>query len=374
MVTFAGAGDIAGSILLVGDDPVLGKSIRETLGNYLLFEAGDNDAVGKALSGMPDVIISIVPNPVKEGYKCLQALKANRETNHIPVILVTGDASEEMRVEGLEAGAGDYLAAPFNEKELVVRVGNLVAIRKKEKELRRLNQRMIKFFPRKLVEWLLTSTHDIELSSEKKRLTVFFSDLSGFTELAEGTAPKKVMTMLNDYFTEMVKIVEHCGGTLDKFIGDGLMVFFGAPEAMDEKIQAVRAVSMAVAMQMRMKELSRKWKDEGVAQIISIRMGIHQDAMMVGNFGSRQVMEYTVFGSGVNLANRLESYCEPYKILVSYPVYSHTKGLFPYSEVVEQQFRGFERLVSVSELDPEKVSSLQTLPTIPAMPGALGGF
>ncbi|MCP4213375.1 MAG: adenylate/guanylate cyclase domain-containing protein, partial [bacterium] len=159
-------------------------------------------------------------------------------------------------------------------------------------------------------------------------------------------------------FTEMVKIMNHYNGTLDKFIGDGLMIFFGAPDNMGEKEQAVQAVSMAVHMQWRMRELIRKWEKEDICHSISIRMGIHQDNVMVGNFGARQVLEYTVFGSGVNLASRLESYCQPRKILVSSSIYNFTKEYFKYTDIVEQQFRGFERLVPVSELDPETVTKL----------------
>ncbi len=102
-----------------------------------------------------------------------------------------------------------------------------------------------------------------------------------------------------------------------------------------------------------MKELAQKWIDEGIPHNIKIRMGIHQDQVLVGNFGSSQLMEYTVIGSGVNLANRLESYCEPQKILVSGTVRNYTDDIYKFKRIVNQQFRGFERLIPVSELDPE---------------------
>jgi class 3 adenylate cyclase/CheY-like chemotaxis protein len=351
------AGGVGSNILMMGDDPLLKENIKSILSPYSFSEASGEDVLEKVRECLPDIIICEQPNPEKNGFKWLRTVRANKELNHVPVILISDDNSEDMRVEGLETGANDYIARPFNEKELLLRVTNLLKLRVGEKMMKRSYERLIKFFPGKLVNWIHSPHFDTELNSEKKILTIFFSDLSGFTEFAETTPPEKVMDLLNDYFTEMVKIVDQCDGTLDKFIGDGLMVFFGAPEFMDERVQAVRAVSMALAMQMKMKELTQKWQQQGIRKPIHIRMGIHQDLVMVGNFGARHVMEYTVFGSGVNLANRLESYCEPQKILVSYPVYVHTKGLFPYSKIVNQQFRGFERLVPVSVLDPEKIET-----------------
>lgn len=367
---------MGGTILVVGDDPDLKNNISRIISQYRLIDAaGSDEALRKAEEFQPDLVICDLTTDKKKCFHCLESIKTNHKVNHIPVMVLTENGSADARIEGLEAGADDYIPKPFNEKELRIKVKNLVKLRMQEDRLKRLNrqlqnkiseqleiimknERLTRFFPRKLVKWILADERDVELTSEKKRLTVFFSDLQGFTEFAEATPPERVTGLLNDYFTEMVKIVDRYEGTLDKFIGDGLMVFFGAPDAMDDREQAVRAVTMAVAMQQRMAELREKWKNEGIIKTIRIRMGIHQDMVMVGNFGSRQLMEYTVFGSGVNLANRLESYCEPSNILVSYPIYAHARDVFPFKGVVEQLFRGFERLIPVSELDPRQVKSL----------------
>ncbi len=320
----------------------------------------------------PKLVLIDVEKRGDEFYSCLHTIKNDAALNYIPVILLTCDDSEEKRVKGLEAGADDFIPKPVNENVLRLRVKNILKLYHQEivlkelneqlkhklaekKEIIAKNERLTKFFPSRLLNWILSADHDMGLSSEKKKLTIFFSDLVGFTEFAERNPPIQVRNMLNDYFTEMVTLVDRYGGTFDKFIGDGLMAFFGAPEHMDQQGQALRAVSMAVAMHYKMKDLTEKWRRQGIVKPIRIRMGIHQDNVMVGNLGSRQVMEYTVFGSGVNLASRLESYCEPDKILVSLPVYSYTRNHFPYGEVKEQIFRGFERLVPVSVLDPESV-------------------
>jgi len=154
----------------------------------------------------------------------------------------------------------------------------------------------------------------------------------------------------------MVTLVEQHGGTLDKFLGDGLMVFFGAPDAQDHATQAIQAVSMAVAMHERLEKLIEKWRDEGFNVDVKIRAGINQDFVTVGNFGSADLMEYTVIGNGVNLASRLETLCTPGKIAVTFPVYSLTKDLFPYVKLPDQEFRGLARSISVWELDPGTAS------------------
>ncbi|MCP5053985.1 MAG: adenylate/guanylate cyclase domain-containing response regulator [bacterium] len=363
-----------GTTVLVADDEEMMRDILSGVlkrSSYRVLVAVDGqDALEKAELDIPDLIISDVHMPRLSGWQLLEKVKASEALKHIPFILITGKDSQEMRLGSLGAGADDYLSKPFNYKELVIRAHNLIKLHRQEKELIRLNReleqkvsrqldiivknkRLTRFFPRKLVKWILSSEKDLELTGENKILTIFFSDLSGFSELSEKHPPEVMRNVLNDYFTEMVNLVEQYEGTLDKFIGDGLMVFFGAPDPMEEKEQAERAVSMAVSMQKQMKELTGKWTEQGISHQIKIRMGIHQDLVMVGNFGSRQLMEYTVIGSGVNLANRLESYCTPDKILVSAKIQALTKDLFSYQKVVMQRIRGFERMVPVSELDPD---------------------
>lgn len=361
-------------ILLVGGDPQLKQKISGMISHYQIRHVkGTRDALLQARRRPPTLILYDLGNPHPEDFLCLRRIKDDVKLCHIPIILLTEEQGAETRLKGLEAGADDYIPRPVNEKELNIKVRNLVKLHVQEQTLRALNlqlekkideqleiiiknKRLTRFFPRKLVKWILAAEEDLELKGEKKRLTVFFSDLSGFTQLADQTPPEGVAELLNEYFSGMVQLVDRYEGTLDKFIGDGLMVFFGAPEAMDEREQALRAVSMAAAMQAHMRELTAKWKRQGVRHDIQIRMGVHQDLVMVGNFGSLEVMEYTVFGSGVNLANRLESYCEPKKILVIHAIYQHTRDFFPYKELKEQLFRGFERLVPVSELDPSDIT------------------
>ncbi len=150
----------------------------------------------------------------------------------------------------------------------------------------------------------------------------------------------------------MSLLIEKHGGTLDKFMGDGIMVFYGAPDEMNLKEQAERAVATAIAMQKMLKELGEKWIDEGLDHNIKMRVGIHQDYVTVGNFGSENLMEYTSIGGGVNLASRLENMCTSGKVQVSFSVYPHTRDHYKYEELREMQLKGFVRPLRVSELDP----------------------
>lgn len=357
--------------MIVDDEEYMRDVVRDTLEEYyIVIEAlNGRDALNRLSHGKPDLILSDVLMPGMDGFTLLKEVKKNPSYIHIPFILITAQESQDMRLKILEAGADDYIPKPFDRKELLIRLGNLIKLHRQEKELTRLNlqlqakvseqlkdivrkERLAHFFPQKLVKWIISSDKGDMITSEKKLLTIFFSDLSGFTELAEKTEPETMQNLLNEYFSAMLNIIDQYDGTLDKFIGDGIMVFFGAPEEMDAKEQAIRAVSMAVAMHQRMKKLTKKWSRQAIQHNIKVRMGIHQDQVLVGNFGSTQLMEYTVIGSGVNLANRLESYCEPDRILVSEPVRHHTEQIFKYNKTFNQIFRGFEREVPVAELEP----------------------
>ncbi|MFQ5738997.1 MAG: two-component regulator propeller domain-containing protein, partial [Acidobacteriota bacterium] len=365
----------APTILIVDDDPDVREYVKKGLLHlYQVAEAVDGeDGLGRAREIQPDLILSDVMMPKLDGYAFCRALRKDRDLNHIPVILLTAKVSQDMKVEGLEAGADEYLAKPFNRGELLARVKNLIQMRRQEKELKAFNeqlqekvrkqletvlksQRLAKYFPPALLERILASEEEAELLSERRKITLFFSDLTNFTDLTDRTAPEQITSVLNDYMTEMLKLIGQYEGVFEKLMGDGIMAFFGAPERMGSRRQAKQAVSMAVAMQKKMKELGRKWVDAGLDHKLRIRIGIHQDYVTVGNFGSRHLVQYGAIGGGVNAASRLESSCTPGRILVSFPVYSLTKDDFPYGDLEERDFKGFARPIKVCELDPNQVT------------------
>ncbi|MGM0588442.1 MAG: adenylate/guanylate cyclase domain-containing protein [Bacteroidota bacterium] len=214
------------------------------------------------------------------------------------------------------------------------------------------SHRLARYFPKQLVNKVLSDDKMISLNSKRQMVTVLFSDLSGFTSLTDQLEPERITELLNQFMTHMVAIINRHDGTLDKFIGDGIMALFGAPNEMDAEDQARQAIRAALLMHQKFDDLAKRWKDEGIDHDIKLRIGIHQDFVTVGNVGSNQYMSYTAIGRGVNLASRLERACTPGHINVSYEVYSHTHSEFPYGELQKKLFKGFKRPHRTSELNP----------------------
>lgn len=148
-------------------------------------------------------------------------------------------------------------------------------------------------------------------------MTIFFSDIVGFTEISDRTDPEVLSAILNEYLNEMAQITIKYGGTLDKFIGDALMIFFGAPEYSEDGIHAEDCCKMAIEMQEKIREIDKSWIQRGIPQGLKVRMGIHSGYCTVGNFGSENRMDYTIIGGNVNIASRLESIANPESIFIS---------------------------------------------------------
>jgi len=162
----------------------------------------------------------------------------------------------------------------------------------------------------------------VTIHTERKKLTIFFSDIQNFTATTERLQPEIITHLLNEYFTEMSAIALKHGGTIDKFIGDAMLIFFGDPETKGERLDAQACLQMAWDMQRRLTELNAKWRMEGVEQPFKTRMGINTGYCNVGNFGSADRMDYTIIGAEANLAARLQSIAEPGRIVVSYETFA----------------------------------------------------
>lgn len=211
--------------------------------------------------------------------------------------------------------------------------------------------RLQKFFPQKVVRQILEGDAEVTVGAERKRVTVFFSDLTGFTRMSDTTPPEVVTRLLNEYLNQMVALIDEHGGTLDKFMGDGIMVLFGAADDMPPETQARQAVRMAAAMQRALADLRTQWEADGLAHRVDMRIGINQDDVTVGNFGSDALVEYTAIGGGVNLASRLEGACAPGQALVSLPVFALTKEEFAYDGGRAYTLKGLAEPVPAYLLD-----------------------
>jgi class 3 adenylate cyclase len=179
-------------------------------------------------------------------------------------------------------------------------------VSKKNRELEVLSNKLSKYLSPQVYNSIFTGEQGVGLASQRKKLTVFFSDIADFTETTEKMESEDLTALLNQFLTEMSKVALAHGATIDKYDGDRIMVFFGDPETRGVKEDAVVCVKMALAMQKRMRELGDIWAAMGIEEPLRCRMGIHTGYCTVGNFGSEDRMDYTVVGSTVNLASRLE--------------------------------------------------------------------
>ena len=193
-------------------------------------------------------------------------------------------------------------------------------------KLANFSTKLSKYFSPEVYNSLFTGELDVKVQTQRKLLTIFFSDLEGFTELTERLEPEVLTELLTHYLTEMSKIALRWGGTIDKYIGDAIMIFFGDPASKGEKSDAVNCVRMAMEMVDQLAEVRAIWKDKGLALPLNARMGIHTGICTVGNFGSEDRLDYTVIGNGVNLASRLESNAKPNSIFISEDTYLHVRS------------------------------------------------
>ncbi len=185
-----------------------------------------------------------------------------------------------------------------------------------------LSDKLSKYIPPQLREMIFNGKQEAKIASSRKKLTVFFSDIKNFTQTTERMETESLTDLLNSYLNEMSQIAIKHGATIDKFVGDAILVFFGDPETRGEQKDAVAAVDMALEMKSRLRYLQTQWYEKGIVEPFHVRMGINTGYCTVGNFGSDARMSYTIIGSQVNLASRLESSSEPDNVLISHETYS----------------------------------------------------
>jgi class 3 adenylate cyclase len=187
----------------------------------------------------------------------------------------------------------------------------------KQQRLEELSVKLKRYLSPQIYDSIFSGDNTGELSHCRKKLSIFFSDIESFTDITDKTDPETLAYVLNSYLTAMSAVVARYGGTIDKFIGDAIMVFFGDPESKGDEYDALACVTMAIDMREEMKALRQKWDDEGIHMPLRIRMGVNTGFCTVGNFGSEDHLDYTIIGGNVNLASRLESMADPGHILIS---------------------------------------------------------
>ncbi|MCP4105231.1 MAG: HAMP domain-containing protein [Desulfobacteraceae bacterium] len=210
----------------------------------------------------------------------------------------------------------------------------------KNEQLSGLASKLAKYLSPQVYDSIFQGEKEVRIETYRKKLTIFFSDIKGFTQLTDSMEAEKLTPILNHYLDEMSKIALRYGGTIDKFIGDAIMIFFGDPETKGENADALNCAMMALEMRERMKYLQKMWKDQGLSETLKIRIGINTGFCTVGNFGSENRLDYTIVGGNVNLASRLESNATPDQILISHDTYALIKNQILCEEKEKIQVKG----------------------------------
>jgi class 3 adenylate cyclase len=347
-----------GGTLLVVDD---NEDNRYTLTNRLkrqgytdVVTASDGRQALELLRARPfDLVLLDIMMPELNGYQVLEQLKTDDRLRHIPVIMISAVDELESVVRCIELGAEDYLQKPFNPTLLRARVGACLEKKRLRDQLvewnRTLEQRvrdtvaeverlgrLKRFFSPQLAELIVAGGADDPLKTHRREVTVVFLDLRGFTTFAETAEPEEVMDVLREYHAEMGRLILEHEGTLERFTGDGMMIFFNDPVPVPNP--AERAIRMAVAMRDRVTQLSAAWRKRG--HDLALGVGIAQGYATIGAIGFEGRWDYGAIGTVTNLAARLCAEAKGGQILVSSRVVGAVEGLIDTEEVGALALRG----------------------------------
>jgi adenylate cyclase len=356
-------------ILVVDDLPQNVKLLADLLGakGYAVSTASSGpEALVKVESERPDLVLLDVMMPEMSGYEVCHKIRENPATGILPVVMVTSLDPAQERIRGLEAGADDFLTKPVNRPELLARVRSLVRVKQlydtvqtQAAQLAELNKtlerrvneqvaqldrlgRLKRFFSPQLAELIVAGDAEDPLKSHRREVTVVFLDLRGFTAFAETAEPEEVMGVLREYHTDMGRLILEHEGTLERFTGDGMMVFFNDPVPVPNP--AERATRMALAMRDRVRDLRVKWKKRGVD--LDLGVGIAQGYATIGAIGFEGRLDYGAIGTVTNLAARLCGEAKPGQILASQRLLGTVEDIAAAEAVGELALKGFSKPVS----------------------------
>jgi adenylate cyclase len=332
-------------------------------------------AIAAADLSPPDLVLLDVIMPGMDGFAVCQMLRQNPRHCMLPIVMVTSLDPHQERVKGLDAGADDFLSKPIHAPELLARVRSLLRVKHlydqveaQAKELAAWNQtlekrvaeelarseklmRLKRFLSPQLADLIVAGGADDPLISHRREIAVVFIDLRGFTAFAETTEPELVMQALREYHGAMGRLVEQFGGTLERFTGDGMMVFFNDPVPIPDP--AKRAVEMAVAMCGDAKRLSTQWRRKGFA--LDAGIGVALGYATLGAIGFEQRIDYGAIGTVTNLAARLCAEAPGGEIYVSQRVHAEIDGTYATESLADISLRGLSgtqgvyRLVAANE-------------------------
>ena len=352
----------ASRILVVDDTPSNVKLLADVLGakGYTILTAASGAEALEAIERHElDLVLLDVMMPGMSGYDVCRKIRANPATVMLPVVMVTALDPAQERVKGLEAGADDFLTKPIHQPEILARVRSLLRIKTLHDELTELNRtlerrvleqvtqlerlgRLKRFFSPALAEAIVGGGADDPLKSHRREIVVVFLDLRGFTAFAETSEPEEVMGVLREYHAAMGELILAHEGTLERFTGDGMMVFFNDPVPVPDP--QIRAVRMALAMRERVGSLTGRWQKLGFE--LHFGVGVAQGYATLGAIGFEGRWDYGAIGTVTNLAARLCGEARAGQILISRRLYGALESVVEVEPLGELTLKGFARPVS----------------------------
>ena len=368
---------MSASRILVVDDVALNVKLLAdllTVKGYRTSTATSGvEALAVIAAEPPDLVLLDVMMPGMSGYDVCRAIRADPAQAMLPVVLVTALDPAEERAKGLDAGADDFLSKPVSQSELLARVRSLLRIKslyeevlRQKRELAELNRsleqrvadgvsqlervgRLKRFFSPQLAELIVAGGAEDPLKSHRREITVVFLDLRGFTAFTETADPEEVMAVLGEYHAAVGRLVMEHEGTLERFAGDGIMIFFNDPVPVADP--APRAVRMAQAMQCEVERLSVGWRKRGYE--LQMGVGIAQGFATIGGIGFPGRIDYGAIGNVTNLAARLCGEAHGGEILVSQRVCGLLDGQVGVEPRGELVLKGFQRPVPAFRIAAE---------------------
>jgi adenylate cyclase len=354
------------TILVVDDTPQNIKVLDAILsprGYTVVSAASGAEALQKVRSDVPDLILLDILMPGMSGYEVAQRLRADPTTRLLPIVMVTALGAQEEKVKAIESGADDFLTKPVNQLELLARVKSLLRIKdyhdtietqaaqlaewnrtleervqRQVQELERL-ARLRRFLAPQLAEVIASDQHEQVLESHRREITVVFCDLRGFTAFSETTEPEEVTGVLREFHAAMGELIYRYEGTLERFTGDGMMIFFNDPLPCSDP--AERAIHMAISMRSRVAELKARWQRRG--HQLDFAVGVAMGYATLGKIGFEGRFDYAAIGTVTNLAARLCDEAKGNQILVSQRIYSAVEAVVEAETVGELSLKGFSR-------------------------------
>lgn len=320
--------DPAPRTIMVVDDDWLNRELLETYlkqAGYNVVSASDGArALQMAVASPPDLVLCDVQMPRMSGYEVCQTLKTNPATQFVPVVMVTALDSDSEKLHAVEAGADDFVTKPFNAILLLTRVRSLLRIKLLHDQVEERNRVLHQVLNRYLAEGvvaqiLFNPEQSLKLGGQTVPITALFADIRGFTAFTEKRTAQAVVETLNQIFPELTRVVFAHRGTFDKYLGDAVMAFWGAPLA--TPTDTFEAIKAAVEMRETFYAMCQR---EPLASL-GLSIGLNSGDATVGNIGSEKAMDYTVIGDTVNVAKRLQEGAASGEILISAATYEQVK-------------------------------------------------